>query len=248
MARFILVHGAWHGGWCWEEIAPRLQALGHEVSAPDLPGMGADAASGHVATLDEWGMFIAGMATARDEPAILVGHSRGGIVVSRAAEIAPGAVRRLVYLAAIMPIPGESMADIFERPESGHGSGIATAVSVSGDGNTMILHGREAALAAFYGMTPPDRAEAAYTRLTPEPTSMRAAPVNLSQSRYGTVPRNYIYCEKDQSVLPELQRYMVSRQPCDTYVLETDHSPFYSAPDELTAMLHDLAAAEGQPG
>ncbi|ATI80759.1 alpha/beta fold hydrolase [Sphingobium yanoikuyae] len=248
MARFILVHGAWHGGWCWEEMVPRLKALGHEVSAPDLPGMGADAAWGHVATLEEWAMYIAGMASARDEPAILVGHSRGGIVVSRAAEIAPGAVRRLVYLAAMMPISGESMADIFERPESGHGPGIAAAVSVCEGGATMILHGREAALAAFYGTTPPDQAEAAFARLTPEPTAMRAARVILSDARYGSVPRTYIYCKQDQSVRPELQRYMVSRQPCDTDALDTDHSPFYSAPEELTAMLHGLATGEGYAG
>ena len=101
MARFILVHGAWHGGWCWDEVSPRLTELGHQVRAPDLPGMGADAASGHVATLDEWAMFIAGIASAQDEPAILVGHSRGGIVISRAASSSIDMIRPLAIPAPI---------------------------------------------------------------------------------------------------------------------------------------------------
>lgn len=241
MARFILVHGAWHGGWCWEEIEPRLKALGHDVCAPDLPGMGADAVSGHVATLEEWAMFIAGMASATSEPAILVGHSRGGIVISRAAEIAPQAVKRLVYLAAVMALPGESMGELFDNPDLVQSSLLAGAVSPSSDCSTMVLHGRDAALRTFYNTTSPERSEAAFARLTPEPSSMRAAPVILSEQRYGTVPRSYIYCEKDQSVPPRLQRHLVACQPCDTYSLETDHSPFYSAPDDLTAILQQIA-------
>jgi len=241
VARFILIHGAWHGGWCWEEVAPRLAALGHDVRSPDLPGMGADAASGPVATLDEWGMFIAGMASAADEPAILVGHSRGGIVASRAAELAPKSVRRLVYLAAVMAMPGESMADLFDNAVQERTAHVADSIALSEDGATLVWHAREAAIHAFYGTTPRAQADAAFARLTPEPSSMRTAPLVLSEGRYGTVPRSYIHCERDQSVLPDLQRHMVARQPCETHSLDTDHSPFYSAPDELVALLHQMA-------
>lgn len=241
MARFILVHGAWHGGWCWEEVAPLLTGLGHHVRAPDLPGMGADAVSGHIASLDEWAMFIAGMASAQDEPAILVGHSRGGIVISRAAEIAPWAVRRLVYIAAVMPLAGETMADVFDNGQTDRVSPVADAISLSEDGRTVIWHARDGALRAFYGTTPREQAEAAFTRLTSEPASMRAAPVMLSEARYGAVPRSYIRCDQDQAVSPDLQRHMVTRQPCDAYALDTDHSPFYSAPGALTSLLHEIA-------
>ncbi len=242
MARFILVHGAWHGGWCWDEVSPRLNALGHQVRAPDLPGMGADAASGPVATLDEWAMFIAGMASAQDEPSILVGHSRGGIVISRAAELAPQAVRRLVYLAAVMPSPGETMADLFQVGGQDRSPQVADAIGMSDDGRTMIWHSRKAAISTFYGTTPSERADAAFARLTAEPANMRTTAVLLSSARYGAVPRSYIHCEEDRAVTPDLQRLMVARQPCDTYSLKTDHSPFYSAPDELTALLQIIAS------
>lgn len=241
MARFILVHGAWHGGWCWEDIVPRLRALGHNVLAPDLPGMGADAGSGHVATLDEWAMFVAGMARAGDEPAILVGHSRGGIVISRAAEIAPEAVAHLVYLAAIMPLSGQSMRGTFEAVFPAPPPATAGAIRVAEDGRTSMWVDRRMAISAFYAMSPPDRASAAFARLSPEPTSMRDAPVVLTEARYGSVARSYIHCEHDESVPPRLQRAMVAAQPCTTASLDTDHSPFYSAPDALAALLSDFA-------
>lgn len=241
MARYILIHGAWHGGWCWEEIVPRLRALGHDVRAPDLPGMGADAASGHVATLDEWAMFVAGMARASDTPAILVGHSRGGIVISRAAELAPEAVSHLVYLAAVMPLPGQTMGEVFEGTTEARTPHVAGSISVSDDGRTSLWHDRGTAVRAFYGTSPAERAAAAFGRLSPEPMAMRDAPIPLTAARYGAVPRSYIHCERDESVMPGLQRAMVAAQPCATFSLDTDHSPFYSAPDALTALLDGIA-------
>lgn len=203
--------------------------------------MGADAASGHVATLEEWAMFIAGMARAADEPAVLVGHSRGGIVIARAAELAPDAVSRLVYLAAVMPLPGQSMADIFDNTREARTPHVADAVAVAADGRTLVWHARDAAVRAFYNTSPPQLASAAFERLTPEPCTMRDAPVMLSEARYGRIARTYIHCERDQSVLPGLQRAMVAAQPCEAVSLDTDHSPFYSAPDALAGLL-DAAA------
>ena len=244
MARFVLVHGAWHGGWCWEEIVPRLEAAGHRVAAPDLPGMGADAASGHVATLDEWAMFIAGMAAADPEPAILVGHSRGGIVISRAAELAPpGSIARLVYLSALMVEPGKTMGETFFVPGETLSAERMAAVEVSGDGRTSRYVSRDVAIGFFLNTSPADRAEAAFARLSPEPTSMIAAPVVTTPGRYGQVPRSYIRCEQDRAVRPEVQARMVAAQPCEVHSLDCDHSPFYSAPDELAGLLDRIASA-----
>ena len=197
MTRYILIHGAWHGGWCWEEITPRLRALGHEVRAPDLPGMGADAPSGHVATLEEWAMFVAGMASAADEPAILVGHSRGGLVISRAAELAPDAVSHLVYLAAVMALPGQSMAEIFDAAKEAHSSRSTGSVSMAEDGRTILWHDQETAVRAFYGNTSEAQAAAAFARLTPEPKARRRAPVHLTAERYGSARRPYDHSERD---------------------------------------------------
>lgn len=242
MARVILVHGAWHGGWCWEEIVPRLAALGHQVMAPDLPGMGSDAVSGHVASLDEWAMYIAGMAAASSQPAVLVGHSRGGIVISRAAEFAPSAISKLIYLAAVMVRPGETMMDPFNAAPELSAPHAAGAFTVADDGLTSIWHDPQAAVRAFYGTTPEHHAAAAFDRLTPEPTSMGATRIDLTEERYGSIPRAYIYCERDASLVPALQRRMVEAHPCVTRTMDTDHSPFYSAPVDLTRTIDELVS------
>lgn len=242
MARYILVHGAWHGGWCWEEVTGRLEALGHRVLAPDLPGMGADAGSGHVASLDEWGMFIAGMMRADTEPAILVGHSRGGIVISRAAEIAPEAAAHLVYLAAALVPPGRTMAETFHADDRPPSAEVLAAIRPAEDGRTTEWHDEAAAAAIFYNTSPPDRAAAAFRRLTAEPTSMAGAPLALTGTRYGHLPRTYIRCERDGAVAPALQTSMTAAEPCAIRSLDTDHSPFYSAPDALVEMLDGIGA------
>lgn len=241
MANFILIHGAWHGGWCWEEIVPALAHLGHRVLAPDLPGMGEDAASGHIATLDEWAMFVAGMASGMEGPTILAGHSRGGMIISRAAELAPHAMKRLVYVTAMMPLPGESMGQIVGEFAPNHKSGLADAVRPTADGRATVCHGREAAIATFYNTSPADRAEAAFARLTAEPTVMLTTPVALTEARYGSVPRTYVRCDEDRALPLALQDHLIARQLCDVASLHADHSPFYSAPAELSDLLHRIA-------
>lgn len=241
MSRIILVHGAWHGGWSWELIKPLLEGQGHEVLAPDLPGMGADAASGHVATLDEWAMFIAGMAGAGGEPATLVGHSRGGIVISRAAELAPQAVSKLVYVAGVMPLPSETMGALFKNDPNGSMAQFRHTLTLSEDGRTSRCTDRDAARATFYMRTPPDLADQAFARLSPEPTGLNAALLVLTPERYGRIPRHYIVCEQDETIHPGLQRAMIAAQPCPVSTLDTDHSPFYSTPDELARMIDAVA-------
>src|SRR5690348_8589748 len=102
MGTFLLIHGAWHGGWCWHKVEPLLGAAGARVLAPDLPSMGADITPPGVITLDHWARFVAGLIERVSEPVTLVAHSRGGIVASRAAEFVPDRVRRIVYVAAYL--------------------------------------------------------------------------------------------------------------------------------------------------
>jgi pimeloyl-ACP methyl ester carboxylesterase len=96
MAVFVLVHGAWHGAWCWERVLPLLEQRGHRVLAPDLPGMGRDPTPLAAITLDGWARFVVDLVGRQAEPVILVGHSRGGAVTSQAADRVPDRVAILV--------------------------------------------------------------------------------------------------------------------------------------------------------
>ena len=112
MSKFVLVHGAWHGAWCWERVAPLLRAAGHSVVAPDLPGHGADATPWWRVTLGGYARRVRDAALASGGRVIAVGHSMGGCVITQAAARWPEPFAGLVYLCAFVPQPGESLLSL----------------------------------------------------------------------------------------------------------------------------------------
>jgi pimeloyl-ACP methyl ester carboxylesterase len=99
---WLVLHGAWHGAWCWQRVAPLLERRGIRGIAPDLPGMGEDRTALSAITLDAWTGFAANLVKQQPEPVVLVGHSRVGIVISQAGEHVPDRIAALVYLAAFL--------------------------------------------------------------------------------------------------------------------------------------------------
>jgi pimeloyl-ACP methyl ester carboxylesterase len=238
MATFILIHGAWHGGWCWERIAPLLAAEGHRVLAPDLPGMEREPRALGDDPLGEWADFVAGLASRAEAPVILVGHSRGGAVISEVAERVPERIDRLVYLTAFLLEDGQSLADVANRhPDIGPGPLIRPAEDPS-----RLTVELEPAIPVFYNRMSDDDARAATARLVPEPRAALTTPLKLSAERFGRVPRAYIECTDDRAISLEMQLEMQAVLPCDPVItLDCDHSPFYSAAPELAEALLSLA-------
>jgi pimeloyl-ACP methyl ester carboxylesterase len=238
MATFILIHGAWHGGWCWERVGPLLEAQGHRVIAPDLPGMEQQPRALGDDPLGEWADFVAGLASCADDPVILVGHSRGGAVISEAAERAPDSIARLVYLTAFLLESGQSLADVANRyPDVGPGPFIRPA-----DDPSRVTVELEPAIAVFYNRMSQEDARAATARLVPEPLAALTTPLKVAAERFGRVPRAYIECTDDRAISLEMQREMQAALPCDPVVtLDCDHSPFYSAAPQLAEALLLLA-------
>ena len=103
MSHFVLVHGAWHGAWCWEQVVPRLGARGHSARAIDLPGHGQDPKPPGAVSFDDYMSRMGDVIEAAPEPPILVGHSLGGAVITCAADRWPERIRALVYLCAMLP-------------------------------------------------------------------------------------------------------------------------------------------------
>jgi pimeloyl-ACP methyl ester carboxylesterase len=110
MSQFILVHGSWHGAWCWAEVLPLLNKAGHEVVAVELPGHGQDKTPSGDITLHHYVDRVA-EALEQLKPAVLVGHSMGGIVISQLAEKMWQEVKQLIFLSAFMPGNDKSMFD-----------------------------------------------------------------------------------------------------------------------------------------
>lgn len=240
MVSFVMIHGAWHGGWCFEPLRARLEGAGHHMVAPDLPGMGGDDEVLAAATLDQWGNFAVELCRAQPGPVLLCGHSRGGIVLSQAAERDPEAMAALVYICAMLIPPGMSRAE-FQQDQVPNPAFRAIIRPTPGGQGTLIDTAKAAPV--FSQLSPPALVADQLSRLVAEPDGPRATPLSLSPDRFGTVPRHYIECLDDRTIPIEDQRRMQALQPCASVTsLEADHSPFLSAPDALADALLALAS------
>jgi pimeloyl-ACP methyl ester carboxylesterase len=245
MARFVLVHGAYGGAWCWEPVIPRLEAAGHTVEAFDLPGAGDDETSPTEITLDACVERACAVLDARPEPAVLVGHSMGGIVITQTAARRPEKIALLVYVCAFLPGDGQSLLDLTRLPE-GADDQIQANLVIEGD-PPMATLSPEATRNAVYNCTDGDQAEWAVARRRPQAVAVFATPVDLGDAQLP--PRAYVMCTRDNSIPPALQRRMVRERPCaDVVELDTDHAPYLSRTAELTAALERFVRlAEPQP-
>jgi pimeloyl-ACP methyl ester carboxylesterase len=241
MASIILIHGSWHGGWCFDGIKLLLEGQGHEVIAPDLPGMDGNEQELRAITLQGWADFAAGLCkNAKQKPVILVGHSRGGLVISQAAETAPDAIDALVYICAMMLPDGMSRAQ-FKQLE-GPNPGFDGIVSPVANGAGTVVDG-EGGREIFAQLSPEDLVDEAMRRLAVEPHGPRSEPLRLTAGRFGSLPRTYIECTEDRTIPIASQRKMQKLVPgANIVTLHADHSPFLSRPEELAAAL--IAAAD----
>lgn len=248
MAGFVLIHGSWHGGWCFDALAAVLCARGHEVVAPTLPGMGGSAEELAAVTLDGWADFALAQCRALRErtggPVVLAGHSRGGLVVSAAAERDPLAMDSLAYICAIMLPSGMSRAD-FKAMEGPNPPFDAIISPVGGGSGTTVDPARAAAI--FAQLSPPDLVAAAMARLVAEPSGPRGTPLALTAERWGSLPRTYIECTEDRTIPIASQRRMQTLCPGAQIIsLAADHSPYLSMPDALADALEAAAITSPQ--
>ncbi len=242
MTRFLLVHGAFMGAWCWEPVVSALRAAGHHVQAPDLPGSGSD--GGNVAEAGLAGYIDRIGALLRTEtPAVLVGHSLGGVTISAVAARFPAAVAQLVYLAAFLPGDGQSAGDLTTLPE-GRDEGLRPRMLVAGQPPIATLPAADAR-ALLFNDCAPDVAEAAIARLGPHPTWIATTPIG---TRPDSFPRcAYIVCTEDLAIPPALQRRMARDGSCSPIVeIVTDHSPFVSNPAVLVQALLEITGSASE--
>lgn len=242
MATFVLVHGSFHGAWCWSKLVPELEALGHRAVTLDLPALGEDETPIADVTFEMNVDRVAEVIGGQAGPVVLMGHSLGGATITGTAERVPDRIRLLVYLTAFIPLDGESINAITSLPAWPPETG-ARAFTRSADGLSVSV-APDGVRDRFYHDC--SDADVAYcmARLRPQPFAIRDTPIHTTPERFGRVPRAYIHCTEDKSLVPSVQRLMVERTPCQQIAsLATSHSPFLSAPGELAKTLSELVAA-----
>ncbi len=238
MTQFVLVHGAWHGSWCWERIVPRLQALGHVVTAIDLPGATDDGIPLVEVTLKAYASAVTQVLAKLPEPAVLVGHSLGGVTLTQVGEDAPQFIRKLIYVAALIPENGESSIGVLGRLAPDYPRMPVVKVQ---DGAALELD-PAAVTNLLYGECSAEDVAWARARLRANAVEPMVAPVQRSVARFGSIPRAYIECTKDNAIALIAQRALGAGQfGTEVARLDTDHSPFLCAPDELTTLLDRFA-------
>ena len=234
MSTFVLIHGAWHGRWCWDKLTSRLEQAGHCVIAPDLPGLGKDQTPLAEITLQTWVDYVGQILEAQPEPVILVGHSRGGVIISQVAESHPHKIKTLVYLAAFLLRDGESLLQVAQ----GDSASLLLPNLIVSDDQLYATVRAEAQREGFYGECSDEDVTQAQSLLRPEPMAPLATPIHLTAGNYGRIPRVYIECLRDKAIPIALQRQMYAATPCQQVItIDTDHSPFLSRPEALAADL-----------
>ena len=234
---FLLIHGAWHGAWCWDKLIPALAARGRKAIAIDLPGGGDDPTPLAEVTLDLCAQRVTEALEALGEPAILLGHSMGGISITAAAERTPARIAKLVYLCAYLPRDGESLLGLSANIDPAN-MVMETVISPDGVSATVA---QETIKPAFYGDCSDADVTFAKARLRPQAVQPASAPARTTAERFGRVPRVYIECTEDRAISIAQQRAMAAAStPIEVHTLHTSHSPFFSAPDALADILARL--------
>ena len=237
---FVLVHGAMHGAWCWEDVAARLTAQGHRVVVPELPGHGRRAAEVRTAGAESYGRAVAdAMAQAGVSRAVLVGHSMGGLVIAKAAELVSQRIAHLVFLAAVVPAHGSSIA-LANMTEPAR---AALAAAVVGRGDGTFRHSAETAWARWMGDLPrhDPRVTRALTLLTPQAARPFFERVDLRGFDTLRIPRTYIRCLRDAAVIPARAAATAARLGVTPIDLDCAHNPMLSQPDALVRLLTRIA-------
>jgi pimeloyl-ACP methyl ester carboxylesterase len=239
MPAFVLVHGAWHGAWCWSRLLPLLRGAGHVAHAVTLTGVGDRA---HLRStgirLSTHVLDVLGLIDAEELEAVtLVGHSYGGMVITGVADALlkrpASPLRRLVYVDAVVPHPGESWS-------SGHSAEtVATRIAAAADSGDDSLPPPDASV---YGLSGADR-DWVNRRQTPQPFNVYRDPLDFDAARVARVPRLFIDCNRPPLATIAAMRARVRSEPGWQVVeLATGHDPMVSAPGLLA---HHLLQAVG---
>lgn len=234
MATFVLVHGAWHGGWAWNRVAPLLRSAGHEVHAPTLTGVSDRAHLLHPGVgLSTHVTDVVALIEAHDlSDVVLVGHSYGGQVITGVADAIPGRVAKRVYLDAFVGDDGEAAVELQPSEVAGH-----YRHSVEEQGFGWLIPPRSL---AKMGVTDSADVEWLTPRLTPHP--WRTFTEKLSLTGAGSsVPAEFIECVDWMRVFAGM-RERAETWGWPVHEIPTGHEAMVTAPSELASLLAKIAS------
>lgn len=224
-----LVHGAYHGAWCWDLLRPELERLGHRVITMDLP------ISDPLCGAEEYAEAVDAALDPHIAP-MLVGHSMGGLIIPLVAARRP--VSRLVFLAAFLPSPGTSANS--QRAVEAIDSRPPVSAEWTDLGHNVWMVGPNTATEIFFHDAPAEIAAWAAQRLRPQ--SYRVLDELTPLKAWPAVESRSIVCRDDRAINPDWVRAAArERLGVDAIEIDGGHSAFLTRPAELATVLHSLA-------
>ncbi len=230
----VLVHGAWHGGWCWARVVPLLRDAGHAVFAPTLTGLGDRAHLFHpdIGLADHVADVVALIEAEELSDLVLVGHSYAGMVISGVAERAAGRIRRLVYLDAFVPEHGQSLmalarpAPAGEAPPRPEGNRVPSRTT------------------SFFGIDDADDAAWVARRVVDQPLLTMTQPLDAPTGAAQSLPRTFVYCSgRPMGSFDQFKARFETDPAWRYHDLPTGHDAMVTDPAGLAALLLAEAAA-----
>lgn len=240
MTTYVLVHGAWHGGWCWKKVVPLLRAAGHEVYTPTLTGLGERShLLSPTITLDTHILDVVNVLEYEDlSDVVLVGHSYAGAVITGVADRALARLAHLVYLDAFVPRDGESLFDLHPPPMR---DAMRARSDAEGDGWYMPpppFTGQP-----LFGVTDPTDLAWLTGKLGPQPRQPHEQAVRLANPAGAVLPRTFVYCADKGPGDPFAAMAQRAREGAGWGYreLSTGHDAMITMQRELVQLLLDVA-------
>lgn len=231
MTTFVLVHGAFHGGWCWRDFTPLLEAEGHTVLAPTLTGLGDryDEITKDVGLSTHVADIRAIYEQADLDDTVLVGHSYGGAVIAGVADALVKKVAAIIYLDAVIPENGKSVLD-FQHEERRQ----EFLDKANGFNGWQI----PAPPVSFYGITDPDQQRWGDAHCVPQPLKCFSQPSLLTGAWMSVPNKAYIRCTNPPLPYMDMfQSYAEASAEWDVYEMATGHDCMVTEPKELADIL-----------
>ncbi len=229
---FILIHGAWHGGWCWDGVIEKLKNAGHTAEAPTLPGHHPEDDRSNIG-LNDYVDKIVGILKQQTDSVVLVGHSSAGFLLQEAAPKSADKISHLIFLNAFILPNGKSQFDLVPPEVS---EGMTAAAKASPDNcvpvdedfvRNMLMAGE-----------PVEKQDALVGRLVPQPLAIFTTPVDTHNFDKLTIPKSVVFCKADASLPPGA--YLNMAQVLGEHKLfevEGGHETFFTNPGVVAEAL-----------
>jgi pimeloyl-ACP methyl ester carboxylesterase len=232
---FVIVHGAFQNAQSWEAVSKSLRAKGHTVVAVDLPGRNAQGAEAKAISIAQYAEAVGAVVKSQSQPVTLIGHSFGGITVSLVGAAMPEKIKNLVYVAAYVPVSGDSMQSLASGDKNNGFTQKSFVVSADYSFATILDEDR---VRLFINDGQPEQQKAVAESMLREPLGPIATKVDIAPDKLDAIAKAYVRTTLDKTVSPALQNMLIQRAGIKKITdIDAGHSPQISQSEKLADLI-----------